>query len=700
MGYLILSPLCFSYSTFLLCIHQEIPFLVISFGEKIMFKKKCTIKEAQSLGKSNLKSLRVDVLDVIGNDNSDIFDLIVGGKHTVTKSKYQCGAEASAFVYSINNVPFFISVYRLSEKERALVTDDRCRSYAMIPTLFFFLRLHQLYGDKSERWSRLVDKAGVAVTCLGSTSHFLLSGSHLMIPGIVKVHSTASVTVGQLALVFTAGVNVPYAVGFVTSNLVAQKDSGVGVYVVQCFRDNLWEEHENHFLANYSLSSNALLIPAQFGENEVALENKGTSHEEAPVDLQDDNESAIDSPDNNANEGVRSKYAALFQDEDAVLKFCMCEAVKEISRSSLPLPLQQFTSAVVQLFPRDGAHTEHIHFKDTRYKRALPFFQRFPELLTISETSPGVYSVSSVNKSAPVMLEHMTKYKTFLETDHREACEKEARDLQAKFLEDGVAVFRQRVVSSGVFYTAPRDLDERLVRILMLGEELNVPESVRFPTLEQVMGGTVPKYEPTPIDGKVFDELYTRKELVDNLKKYIVSHSLLIVNASGKGQLPNVKINETLSILLSSKEYASELPLNKVQDAMLRLFKINHEVVLQTVIEGSSLASEHLIPKRILKPGNLPKVNLWSIKLRNRDVTIVRNLESFGFDLDLLARRWKKQFSLSCRVVDPAAEMKGLKTGTKIPLEVHLQGNLVSKVEAALLNEANLPQSVLVLGKI
>jgi translation initiation factor 1 (eIF-1/SUI1) len=664
-----------------------------------MFMRKYTTKEAQSVGKSNVKSLRSDVLGVIGEDNGELLDLIIGKKTAVTKSKYQCGPGASAFVYSVNEVPFFISLDRFSDEEQSLIERDRRGGYSVVPTVFFFLRLHQLLADEKDKWAHLVDETGVGVTCFGPTSRFLLSGAHLMMPGILKVHTKGALAAGDVALVYSNGVNVPYAVGFVTSNLVSHNESGVGVYIVQCFRDNLWQEYQNRFLANYGISSSASLIPAQFNENEVVGGDAGVPLSPASGEVQGGSSVSGEAVDSTAAaEGNSTAVAnALFRDEESVLTFCLCEAIKQIPESTYPLPLPQFTSVVVRSFPRDGAHTESIQFKDTKHKRALPFFQQFPDLLTIAETSPGVHSVLSVNKAAAVMREHNAKYKKFVENEHREACEKETRAIQAKLLESGTAAFWQSIASTKVFYAAPLRLDEDIARVILLGDELSVPDNVRFPTLEQVVNGTVPNYEPTPIDPSVFDEQFTRKTLVDNLRKYIRAHSLLIVNTTANRELPKVKIDEFLSKLLSSREYAPELPLDKVVDSMLRLFQMKHEIVLRTVIEGSSLATDSLVPKRIVKSGALPTVSVWSERATgNRYVTIVRNLEAFGFDLPLLARHWKKLFSASCGVVDPATEMKNLKSGTKIPLEIHIQGSLVPKVEAALLNEANLPSSVIV----
>lgn len=661
-----------------------------------MFKKKFSTREAQSVGKGNAKTLRVEVLDVIGKDNGELFDLVIGKKIAVTKTKHQCGSSASAFVYSVNDVPFFISVDRLADEEQSLITDGRPHRYSIVPTVFFFLRLHQLLADKKEQWTHFVSDAGVAVTCFGPTSRFLLNGAHLMMPGIIHVRAKTTASAGDVALVYTHGVDVPYAVGFVTDNLVSQRDAGVGVYIVQCFRDNLWQEHANRFMVNYSLSSNAPLIPSQFGENEVAGEPSANPQPEEPAEAHGSECAEVES---SAYEGKNrsADIVTLFEDEDAVLSFCLCEAVKQLSCSMLPLPLPQFTSIVVQSFPRDGVHTEPIQFKDTKYKRALSFFQQYPELLTITETGPGAYSVLSVNKFAAVMRQHAAKNKSFVETEHREACEKEARALQAKIIENGTAVFRQSVVSAGVFYAAPHNLDEDLVRLLLLGEDPTSPEDVHFPTLDQVTNGTAPECEPTPIDRDIFDELYTRKALMDNLKKYVQTHSLLVINTAGKGRLPNVRIDKVLSKLFSSEDYAPELPLDKVEVAMLRLFKTKCEIILQTVMEGSSLASENMVPKRICRSGGLPKVSVRVKRVKNNKVvTVVRNLDALGFDLNLLARQWRKQFSCSCSVVDPVTKKRNFKLNTDFPLEINLQGNLIAKVKAALLNEANLPPSVLV----
>ncbi|CAG9573945.1 conserved hypothetical protein [Leishmania major strain Friedlin] len=663
-----------------------------------MFKKKCTSKEAQSVGKSDVKKLRADVVSVIGKDNADKFDLVVGKKDTITKQKYQCGPGSSAFVYSVDKVPFFISIDRLGKEEQDIIIQADSFSFLMIPTVFFFLRLHQLLAEKGDEWATLVNEGVVTTVCRGPTSRFLLSGAHLMMPGILSARKKTPVVVGDVALIYSLGVDVPYAVGIVTSNMIAKQDAGVGVFVVQCFRDNLWQEFESRFITNRSLSTQSPLIPSEFGEDEVRerLPEVGSATKE---NENTDN----DVSSNGAAEGKETPvvdYADIFLDEDTLLNFCLCEAMKQVSPSLLPMPMTQFTSIVVTSYPRDGAHTSAIQFKDTKHKKALAFFQGFPDLLTIAETSPGTHCVIQINKSADMMRQHNALYADFLSTTHREGCEKEAQALQAELLAEGTGVFRQYIVSADVFYAAPRGLEDDLVRILLIGEELNIQRDALFPTIEQVVTGTVPVFHRTPIDTSVLQELYTRKTLVDNLKNYIKTHNLLIVNEAEKCKLPSVKIDDTLSMIFASKAYAPEIPLDQLVQSMLSLFKLQHEIILQTAVEGSSLASGNLNLKRIIKNGPLPKVHLWSEKsTNNKFITVVQSLESFGFDLQMLAHRWKKQFSTSSGVVDPSTKMKNLKPGTKIPLEIHLQGNLQVKVAASLLNEANLSSSQLVCQK-
>ncbi|CBZ27046.1 conserved hypothetical protein [Leishmania mexicana MHOM/GT/2001/U1103] len=663
-----------------------------------MFKRKCALKEAQSVGKSDVKKLRANVVSVIGIDNADKFDLVVGKKDMVTKRKYQCGLESSVFVYSVNEVPLFISIDRLGKEDKDAITQADSFSFLMVPTVFFFLRLHQLLAEKGEEWTSLVNEGIVTIVCRGPTSRFLLSGAHLMMPGILSTRKKTPVVVGDVALIYSVGVDVPYAVGIVTSNMTAKQDAGVGVFVVQCFHDNLWQEFENRFITNFSLSSQSLLIPSEFGEGEVCERLPEVDSATEENENTDDDVSSNEATEGKKTPGV--DYADVFSDEDTMLNFCLCEAMKRVSHSLLPMPVSQFTSIVVASYPRDGAHTSAIQFKDTKYKKALAFFQRFPNLLTIAETSPGTHCVTQVNKSADVMRQHNMLYADFLSTMHREGCEKEVQALQAKLLAEGTGVFRQYIVSADVFYAAPRGLEDDLIRILLIGEELNIPRDTLFPTIEQVATGTVPVFQRTPIDDNVLRELYTRKTLVDNLKNYIKTHNLLVVNEVKKGELPSVKIDDTLSKMFTSKAYASEMPVNQVVEGMLSLFRLKHEIILQTIVEGSSLASGNLNPKRIIKNGPLPTVHLWSAKVTNkRFITVLQSLESFGFDLQILADQWKKEFCTSSCVVDPSTTMKNLKPGTKIPLEIHLQGKLDTKIAAALLNEAKFPPPQLVCKK-
>ncbi|GET88547.1 hypothetical protein, conserved [Leishmania tarentolae] len=663
-----------------------------------MFKKKCTPKEAQSIGKTDVKKLRADVAIVIGKDNVDKFDLVIGKKDVVTKRKYACGSGSSAFAYFVNDVPFFISIDRLCKQEQDAITQADSFRFLVVPTVFFFLRLHQLLAEKADEWKSFVNEGVVSTVCRGPTSRFLLSGAHLMMPGILSTRKKTPIVVGDVALIYSLGVDIPYAVGIVTSNMSEQRDAGMGVFVVQCFHDALWQEFSNRFITNYSLTSQSPLIPSEFGEDEVCekLSDVGSATQENENSGNEVSSKKVAE----AKEAPDVDFADIFSDEDTMLKFCLCEAVKQVSNSLLPMPITQFTSIVVNEYPRDGAHTSAVQFKDTKYKKALAFFQGFPDLLTISETNPGTHFVTQINKSANVMRQHNTLSAVFLSTTHRKEREKEAQALQAKLLAEGTGVFRQNIVSADVLYAVPHGLDDDLIRILLIGDELKISRDALFPSIEQVATGTVPAIQTTFIDDSVLNELYPQKTLINNLKNYIRAHSLLIVEEGKKGKLPSVKIDDKLSMMLTSKAYAPEMPLDQVVQSMLSLFKLRHEIILQTTVEGSCLASSYLTPKRIIKNGPLPKVHSWSEKsTNNKLVTIVQGLELFGFDLQLLADQWKKQFSTSCSIVDPSTKMKNLKSGTKIPLEIHLQGNLQVKVSEALVNEANVPPSQLVCKK-
>ncbi|KAG5504958.1 hypothetical protein JKF63_04405 [Porcisia hertigi] len=659
-----------------------------------MFKKKYTSKEGQSVGKSDLKSLRADVMIVIGKDNADKFDLIIGKKDTVTKRKYQCGPGSLAFVYFVNGVPFFISIDRLAGDDQDVITPASRLRFPMVPTVFFFLRLHQVVLENGGDWTSVVNECGVATVCHGPTSRYLLGGAHLMMPGILSTQKKTSLVIGDVALIYSLGVDVPYAVGIVTNNMAVKQDTGVGVFVVQCFRDNLWQEFENQFLTNYSLCSHTPLIPPEFEEEEVHERVSRVS-----ASMTENPSPDCDLLNSEAAEGKEVSvidYSEFFSDEEKTLRFCLCEAVKQVTRTLLPMPMPQFTSIVLHSYPRDGAHRTAIQFKNTKYKKALSFFQSFPDLLTVSETSPGVHCIAEIKKSAVLMRQHNALYADFLSTVHRERCEEEGRALQARLVADGAAVFRQHILSASIFYAAPRRLDDDLIRVLLMGDELSIPRDALFPSIEQVTSGTAPVFERTPVDDNILDEPYSRLTLVDNLKNYIKHHGLLIVSEAQDRKLPTVKIDDTLSKMFSSKTYAPELPLDLVVEGMLGLFRLKHEIVLQTVVEGSMLASDHLIPKHIVKNGPLPKVSVWSEKsANNKVITIVQNLESFGFDLELFANLWKKQFSTSTCVVDPSKEMKNLKPGTRIPLQIHLQGSFQVQITAALVKDANIPQSQL-----
>ena len=86
--------------------------------------------------------------------------------------------------------------------------------------------------------------------------------------------------------------------------------------------------------------------------------------------------------------------------------------------------------------------------------------------------------------------------------------------------------------------------------------------------------------------------------------------------------------------------------------------------------------------------GGPPKVVL-DVKRRagNKDVTIVRGLQSFGLSNEIVSKDWRKQFACSVSVNTIAGMVKAK--------EVVMQGNMINELERCLYEQCHIPRELI-----
>ncbi|CAD2218392.1 translation initiation factor 2D [Angomonas deanei] len=536
---------------------------------------------------------------------------------------------------------------------------------------------------------------GSCVFCRGPTSRFLISGANLMIPGVVGVEGESSVIEGGMALIFSLGTQCPYAIGVFSKNAEENSESGVGVIVTHCYKDELWQDTVSAFAASCgALSSSTQTVPSYFKEDSVEEDLSGFT---ADQDETQAPEAAGDVEKHAEEENQSTEWNDLFKEEDNILNFCLCSTVRTISASQLPMPLTKFTSLVSLSYPR-GVSCQPVSFEKTKHKKALAFFESIPDFLKITEQQKGVHVLESVNKSSIFFRENKTIFEEYYTKVFLPALDEESLKLEAERLKDTKLVFHQKIVSYSIIFKPKKQLlSEELIRVLLLGKHSTAAEN-KFPSFEEVATAKtekVPEENDAAEIREALNEVYLKKDIHANLMSYIKSNSLL--KPGEDGGLPTILLHGALGDLPSKG--CSEAPLNKVVDYTLHCFQQMYELVLQTSVVGAEATGGSIPPRTIIKTGVIPSVHVWAERSHSKkEVTIVKNLEALGFNIDLFAHTWKKKFSVSCSVTDPSKDMHNLKPGKKVPLEIHVQGNKVNLVLDAL-KEAGVPSDAIVQGK-
>lgn len=695
-----------------------------------MFHKKYTVKKTQLLSRKGAKQLREKTVALFVGESVDestdelthILHAIWDEKDAVSSSCYQFNSGVTAVLYFVNDKPLLVSLSGFPTDAEDLLP-KRAVKGDIVPTVLFLRSLRHHFRESPERFSALLDRAALGVFCHGKASHILSSGAHLMIPGI-RATSRKNTPAGSLAFVFSPDADAPDAVGLCTSKLANDESSGVGVYVINCFGDPLWQKFEGAFAAsccNVPDERMANPLPPDLPLDTVpesppprasepqSTGTDGDAVDTVPAEEVVDGADLCDSQDatDGVGDGCPNAFEGLFTCEDDILSFAFFEAVKAVRPSVLPLPLTEFVAMMVNAYPRVDDTAKPIDFKKTKHKQALAFLKGFEDVVKVYEGERGVYSVIEIDRSALSLRSHNQRHREFLETVQKPATERESLTGEMRLLADKKAVLSERLLSVKVDYRLLRHtkLPDDLARVLLEGD-VRTPTAHknenRLPTLEEAytgVQGEIKEADELPSIDEVYSLLFPRKAVADALRAYVRAHELLVANEEGgdtkKTQMPFVRLQGALS-LYTACETKDQMPLKELEELILkRHFKAVTNVVMQTNVCGSSDMSELFSPRCITIDGLPPQVSIWvATAARKKHVTIVNNLKALGFNVDALCRLWAKRFSASCGVFHPEKEMGNLKSNKKYPEEIRLQGNVISQLSTILTNELGIPPAL------
>nr|CCD13744.1 unnamed protein product [Trypanosoma congolense IL3000] len=655
-----------------------------------MFHKKHIVKEQIFVGKKDARKIWEALYGFIGEENLECLESFWRRSDPVSRVEMKFSAGGCAAVFLVNQIPLAMTVSRLPEE-----ADDTLsgRPQSVIPTLYTLLLMKLYYKGKNIDTGSFF---GAGVFCRGPTSKYIISGAHLMMPGIVerRVRGDASLSVGDLVFVYSLGNLCPYAVGFATDNLVNLEEFGRGVYVVHCYKDYLWNSYHTMFCG---LCPPTLTLPATFKDNEVCevassqanclCDDVGETHPDRRLSIVTD----VASESYTENEEIMESAAEIFSVEDNVLDFALCEAIKELSQSRLPLALGEFIPLLLSNFPRFRNKRFDIDFKRTKYKKALSYLLQRGEVISVSEVTKGNFFVTEVNKASVLYCRHRQIYCDFLREFHVPLKGEEDLASDQRTIKNGSKKeIKRRIKSIETLYSPKGRRMLNLQRLLCTGCVPNQPDCV-VDVGETSDGHRT--YSEVGSDDDFLGKHYSRKHLNGALRKYITSQNILRLGE--KGEIPRVLLDPLLAPLLTDS--VAEIPITELEDLVItKLFTPVTEILLETThtVDGASLSGSSI--SRLIKKGTLPKLLLYSEKRAGRKVvTIVTHLDDYGFELVPLSNLWKQQLSTACTVVDPSKEMLKVKPGTKVSLELHLGGNWVPKLKAILERDLGFPQHLI-----
>ncbi|CCW65569.1 unnamed protein product [Phytomonas sp. EM1] len=659
-----------------------------------MFHRKYIIKETHPLGKRETKKFKEDVAAILGPKFSSICESLFSKKNPILKQVWKI-AEASAVLYLVDQVPLFVTVEEFPHDMDVALFRFPNRNI-MLPTIFLLLLARLIFHETSQNMIDFSQSVGFSVSCHSPTSRHILSGAHLMMPGIVsctKGGSSENVE-GSITLIYALQNDTPFAVGLATHYLAAKSSSGIGIYVISCFNDLMWK----HFYSSFHMKSLAFSIglnsvPREFTEKQIfpVISDAGNDLLLDDLEKQVDDTSDEPLPDNIQDSDFSSileECHQLFPDEESILEFSFCEAVKSIKPSMLPLPLSEFTAIFVKSYPLISSDSKEIDFRKTHVKKALSYFKRFPDVIEITEISEGNYVIVNRNRDAPLLRDHNSKFSIFLKEIHEPRKAQLSQKNQMDKLRDFSTVVLPKIISVSELYFVGKDLEQDFFTSFFVdsGAFQAITQSSELPK-ERITN--LDNVDKPSVDPSIFNDGLTAKEIMNAVNNYIKLNKLT-VSLSQDSKIPFVKLDAKLSQFACSN--SSEMLITTLRDRILRRFTLKHKIVWKPAVQNDSMDVDDIHSRCILANGSPPIVKIWTKMERgNKIITIVENLDHYCLDFHTISAFFRKQLATSCFEYSQNGKLETLKGGKKNKLLTALKGDLKDKVRKLILNEFGIP---------
>ena len=590
-----------------------------------------------------------------------------------------------------------------------------------------------------------------------SAAHLMRPGVVACISG--EGGSSIASRIARHALVLLAAPNTsyPFATGITTEGFERGLDSGRAVTVIHRYDDALWETYAPSFEAYAAVKDQVrvadLVVPTglrgkHFSPDSSSSQERSASGtvaslpdaicptidgsdvnnsqqveaarlapEGATIVLQDGTGDLSSPAVNGEEEEIpQARLEALFSSVDEAATFAICEATRRLKKCDLPMPLSTFIGGyVAKFYPRgvSDSISQPIDFKKTSHKKASQFVQSLAQmssndavapgeccLLTLADRGQGNVELTSFNKSCSVFAQHKKKYRDYLVRVHEPLLECESLDARDVGLasESAGAIARssaaaQKILAVEDVFRPRGSLPPQLVDILFKASESRK------------------KGEGDDDDEEDEDDLFRPlpwKVIRDNLKCYVVERRLLAAplptsppaegGVGGQG-LPFVMLDHVLMSLwpLNAKEVPDRLTVKELERAFLdRGFCPMHYITTDKSGGSGGTMAGSRSRRRVLHNGVPPAVFVRTEKrCGNKTITIVKNLEALDFDIAAVAQSWKHRFATSVEVLNPRSGMTNVKSGTKVPWEIHLHGSILKDVKAALASEMGVPSALI-----
>ncbi|XP_007897737.1 eukaryotic translation initiation factor 2D [Callorhinchus milii] len=603
-----------------------------------MFVKPFRVKSNTVIKGSDRRKLKAQVVSLFPSLSGHQLSQLVPNKEELNVVKINSHKGDAVTVFVLNRNPIFFEVEK--------------RLYPTVYTLWSYPDLM------------------AAVTTWPAVLEKLAGGADLMLPGVVVPPSgLPDILQGDLCAVNLVGSRAPIAVGLAcmtTAQMVAARMKGKGISVFHTYHDQLWAFGERssppliaHKFCDLGESGDQLEVEEE-EERELSLNGINSGNEEAPRDLMEGDIPDVtedDVPDvhklclnaETESEGLNSgtdrvgdcetcaidpdgatDNATVHQENtedtgatqeqmDELLLQCFLHALKFKVKKE-DLPLLTSTFLRNRMYPC-CPEGRQLDIKKSSYKKLSKFLQSMQQrqMLKVDELSKGVEGIVSVN---------------WKHVDLKSFCVPETCTTEdAAKVDDGDSESVYQPPEFNFYYTIPSKL---------------------FPLFEHAglkRGATLTHEDIRSI---VINYVKSNELMDDCNKNYVIINPVLC------------------DCLLEKSEYHTVTKL-KWDDFFARCFK-RLDQCHEVVFPGQ---------RPIIRKGSIEPIDINIDRASNKKVTVVKNLELFGLDLQMVKIALQRRAQATVAVKQTHGKDKWI---------LWAQGNQIAHVGKLLLEEYRIPQ--------